>query len=271
MFVSKEIVFIELHKTGSSHIDKLLAQVLSGRKVGKHNPATADLFNGNRSFIGSVRNPWEWYVSLWAYGCNRRGGIFKRVTRPKGQIKTFNWRKSPLESAYLLATDFSRDRDFWLYCYSDVNDPSVFQAWLKMIHSKKSRNDHAGGYGFSGISDFSGLLTYRYLKLFCANPKNDGFKRILNYEELKEFESQNCYIDHFIRNEFLEEDFIKTLEKCGVALSDEQEMEIKKSGKTNASSGKKEVDYYYNDETSKFVGEIDKLIVEKFGYKPPKI
>ena len=66
MFVSEKIVFLELHKTGGSHIGHLLSSLLEGEQVGKHN-TLKDLYR-NRTILGSIRNPWDWYVSLWPMG-----------------------------------------------------------------------------------------------------------------------------------------------------------------------------------------------------------
>src|SRR5665811_2112952 len=40
-----------------------------------------------RRVLGTVRDPWSWYVSLWAYGCMGRGGLHQRVTRTRSQIE----------------------------------------------------------------------------------------------------------------------------------------------------------------------------------------
>jgi len=55
MFVSEKIVFLELHKTGGSHIGHLLSSLLEGEQVGKHN--TLKGLYRNRTILGSIRNP----------------------------------------------------------------------------------------------------------------------------------------------------------------------------------------------------------------------
>ena len=42
------------------------------------------------------------------------------------------------------------------------------------------------------------------------------------------------------------------------------------SGKTNVSKHK-DFSYYYDKETSDCVNAMEKLIIEKYGYKPPSI
>lgn len=271
MFISEELVFIELHKTGCSHIIKLLSKLLEGHRIGKHNPATPDLLNSGKIFVGSIRNPWEWYVSLWAYGCDKKGAIYSSVIRPKGQLRALGWRNAPLRAAHLLLTDYSRDSDKWKRCYTDVNDASGFREWLHMINSQKYWNDFGGEYGSSTISNFAGLLTYRYVTLFCKAINSKDFKGISSYSDLRDFCRRQCYIDYFIQNEKLEADFISVLEKCGLAISDEAKGKVFSSGKTNISSRKQKANYYYDSDALKLVYDREQLIIEKFGYKPPAL
>src|SRR5690349_15515950 len=44
MFVSDRIVFLELQKTGCTHIRNLLKEIVGGRLVMRHNQAPAELF-----------------------------------------------------------------------------------------------------------------------------------------------------------------------------------------------------------------------------------
>lgn len=267
MFVAEKIVFIELHKTGCSHIGKLLSNVMEGRQIGKHNPAIPELFTNQRSFLGSVRNPWEFYVSLWAHGCDKKGEVYNSVTRKRGRLRGRGWTNSPLSSAYSLLNDFSRNPNRWKHCYANVQDVSGFRDWLCMMHDKNYWNDFEEGYSLNPMKEFAGLMTYRYLKLFCLG----DFKKIISLGDLKEFEKRNCYIDYFIRNESLEEDFIRTLELCGIKLSETQKNTIYSSGQTNTSSREKDASYYYDNGTMTMVNDRERLIIDKFRYTPPII
>ena len=59
MFISKKLCYLELHRTGSTHISKVLKKYIpEGEIIGSHNRATEEVYNsGNLKFIGSVRNP----------------------------------------------------------------------------------------------------------------------------------------------------------------------------------------------------------------------
>lgn len=267
MFISEKIVFIELHKTGSTHIVKLLSNLLEGQQVGKHDPATPDLLASQRIFLGSIRSPWEWYVSLWAYGCDRQGAVYKAVTRRRGSIRRRNWRKSPLQATQSLIHDFTRSPDRWQRTYADVSDASGFREWLYRMHDKRYWQDLGNDYYAHAMSDFAGLLTYRYLRLFCRG----DFKDVLSLEDLQTFEKRHCYIDYFIRNEHLEDDLIKALAVSGIILSQAQKEALYAADKTNISSKKEPISYYYDQDTIALINRRERLIIDKFGYSPPVI
>ena len=54
MFVSNDIVYIEMQKTGCTHISRLLNELFDGEIFGKHNAASGELLKSNRTFNGTV-------------------------------------------------------------------------------------------------------------------------------------------------------------------------------------------------------------------------
>ena len=79
MFVTERLIYFGLQKTGGFHIRGLLKQYNDGAPDGKHNHLK-DLPD-NKVVIGSIRNTWDWYVSLWAYGVSGKGAIRARTAR----------------------------------------------------------------------------------------------------------------------------------------------------------------------------------------------
>ncbi len=74
-----------------------------------------------------------------------------------------------------------------------------------MIQAPENARDIGVGYGYTAITGLCGLMTYRYLRLCCANT---GFlkeaSKFAKYDDLVRFERDNCFIDHFVRQERLE-------------------------------------------------------------------
>ena len=81
MFVSDKLVYLQMQKTASTHIAKTLAAVVGGEQHLQHKRLAID--PAGRLVVASIRNPWSWYVSLWAYGCRGGGGesgLYNQVT-----------------------------------------------------------------------------------------------------------------------------------------------------------------------------------------------
>ena len=87
MFVSEKLLYIELPKTACSQIRDLLKHLVGGQNIGKHNRPSEELVSSERVIIGSIRNPWDWYVSLWAFGCDQKGSLLHKadISKVKGQ------------------------------------------------------------------------------------------------------------------------------------------------------------------------------------------
>lgn len=272
MFISDKIVFLELMKTGCTHIRDLLEELVGGKLVGKHNQATQDLFTEGRVFLGSVRDPWDWYVSLWGYGCHRKGTVFGNVTTHGIKFKGRHWKENPFSAAHeLLHSRPNRLADKWKRTYQDINDPGAFREWLHMMHDKAFRPD-VEGYAQCAAGQVTGYLTYSYLRLFaCKKGETDALNAIRTSDQLVEFEARNCFIDHFIRNDHLESDLLDALKSAGFEFSANTESKVLSRPRTNTSSRKRNLGYYYDASSEQLVDYWDRLLVEKFGYVVPSL
>lgn len=276
MFVTDHLVFMELQKTGGSHIRRLLKQYTDGDTEGKHNRLNAR--PEDKMVFGSIRNPWDWYVSLWAYGVGGKGAIRARVETgvdfnyyyrmlPKAMGK--NW-LTPGEFFVSLKHDVMKPTEQWQRTYQNAEDPKLFQAWIKLLLAEDNRYDIGEGYGFSPISKHSGLFSYRYFRLFTLGEGVFHDARLSRPEDLAEYDAEQNIAEGMIRMESLEEDFVQVLKKAGEQLSDEQVASIlnKEGGKTNMSK-RNSVAYYYDDETMALVAQRDGYLINKYGYEPP--
>jgi glycosyltransferase involved in cell wall biosynthesis len=238
MFISDKLVFVHLPKAAGSHISYLLSQILEGEITKRpHIPADDEHFRKGIPFIGSIRCPWQWYLSQWTYGCDNEGGIYKKVTSPRGKKKiVYNF--NPYFTFLSFINEYTRKPEPWRNCYTNSDDAEAFRDWLRMVCSSRFRFDIDKKYGYSGISRVAGLMTYRYLTLYCKNPKQMSSNRCFNRNQIRSFVDKNFYITHLIRNENLEDDLMKMLTSCGIDLSDEQENNILNTPKTNTSTRK---------------------------------
>ena len=271
MFISDKIIFVELHKTASSHIRRILLELFEGESVGKHNQLTTELIDQRKTILGSVRNPYDWYVSLWGYGCDQMGGVFKAVThRDRGNFRRRGWKSNPRGAALMFIEDIrggSRRKE-WEGTYKDASDPGGFRMWLKLISDPKYMADVGEGYFEWPGCGFVGLMTFRYLKLFCSTvDTNDKFASLRTDRQIKEFEEHNLLVDHFIRQESIEIDLVDIITK--LKLKDPQGIEEKlySMSRRNTSSRGRDLAYYYDQECLEIVESRERLVLDKFDYR----
>jgi hypothetical protein len=297
MLISEKLIFVELQKTGSTHIKGLLRKLLGGENDGKHNVPSPEQIASGRKFVASVRNPWSWYLSLWSYGCLQKGELFERLTNEKKWRNLLDVKKTEADAQEDAAEDkadaeadaaeggadakakakkddtmpesFSPDRarSFW---YSDPDNAEAFREWLQaVIATRPLRKVLETGYGKSPISRAGGLMTFRYFTL-CTRNAEEVDKAVSTHEALQKYDQENCFIDWFVRNESLADDLIKALEGCGVALDDGQKKQIREAKKTNVSTRPHGPEYYYDKASIQLVARRERFIIDKFSYKNAK-
>jgi hypothetical protein len=296
MLISEKLIFVELQKTGSTHIKGLLRKLLGGENDGKHNVPTPEQIASGRKFVASVRNPWSWYLSLWSYGCLQKGELFERLTNEKKWRKLLEQDKSEADTEADAAEDsaeegeggdggaegkakakkdntlpdnFSPDRarTFW---YADPDNAEAFREWLQaVIATRPLRKVLETGYGKSPINRAGGLMTFRYFTL-CTRDGENVDKSVSTHESLQKYDQENCFIDYFVRNESLADDLIKALEGCGVTLDDGQKKQVREAKKTNASTRPHGPEYYYDKASIQLVARRERFIIDKFSYKNAK-
>ncbi len=245
MYVADRLVFLQLQKTGCTHIARLLAQLVPGRQMAKHSRAPSGLVESRRVFVGSVRNPWDWYVSLWAFGCGGEGGLYELLTGGS-TARNAEWRR----------------------VYADSGDPLLFRQWLAMISATGNLGER---YGASTIRPFAGFFTYRYCRLFARDPRPLFSGGIADAAALAEFDRRQNLVKHFIRNESLEDDLIRILGSCGYPLDARQLELIRTPVRTNASTRSRDHVRYYDAQTAQLVMDRERFIVDKHGYSPPPV
>ena len=156
--------------------------------------------------------------------------------------------------------------------YSNVENAAAFRRWLYMIHDERNMAQIGGGYGTSPIRNFVGVLTYRYLYLYCSHRDSNALlDSSITDSDILKCSIDDCFVDFFIRNENLTQDTLRYLSYNGVDVSESQRDHIASWPKTNQSTRRKSAKHYYDADTIELVRKRDKIIVDKFSYEAPRI
>jgi hypothetical protein len=242
-----------MHKTGCTHIAKLLSQIFSGQQIGKHNTAPSELIATGSYFVSSIRNPWDWYLSLWTYGVQGKGRLWQDLTH------------SSERNGFLSESELTP----WRGVYDDIENVESFRRWLKMIQNPDNSSLLGEDYSRTIAPYFCGLMTYRHLYLCCQNTKNLLIpSNIYDFNALQQFYNENYYINFIVHQERLNDELQAAIENIRPLTPSEKSL-IHYAKKTNTSRREYSLAEYYDDETCNLVANRERIIVEKFGYMPP--
>ena len=266
MLISKDFIFFELQKTGCTHTKNILASLGDHTIIGEHNAydtVPSESFGNfeEKIKIGNIRNPWDWYVSLWAYGCMHKGALYHLVAlRPVRY--TLKGLRSYVKTIFGIAPKYLPSGN-WRQVYSNPDNVDNFRQWLRMVLEDEEYSI-GEGYKESAIFSEAGLLTYRYLKLFTyhgAEVNKDRF-----YGSLEEYDREQNFMGLIVKNESIHDDLMENADLLGVKPEFLQMVLEGFTKKTNTSKRNKDYRLYYDKESEILVREKDKLIIDKFGY-----
>lgn len=268
MLISDKIIYLELHKTGCSHTKRILTSMYEDKimDIGKHNAihevSKKDIGNfENKIKIGNVRNPWDWYVSLWSFGCGKKGALYMDTVKYYNNPKSYSGIRNRLRE--ILHLQHPRiDSKIWKELYSDVENYSNFRKWLQLILSEE-KIELRQGYKITLMSNFAGLLTYRYMHLYN---QIGNWKHLNSQEELIAYDKKNNFIDIFLKNESLHDDILKMSQELNFDPSKMKGILDNFSKRTNASSRDSDYRKYYDEASIELVYKYEKLIIDKHNY-----
>lgn len=250
----RRIVYLDVNRTGSTQVIKVLRKLSATPEVRimRHKPISKAgwiIRPPGRLVFTTVRNPWDWYVSLWAHGCDGHSAILRafRQKLTKSEIAALYDRESPAES---------------------------FRLWMALIHDPEFVDAHLPEYyPVSGLSSIAGLYTYRFLWNTTFFPTL--FLRrfwIRSPESLSALYKRNKAPQLVLRTETLTADLIELVRNhqnsCGFIPDAATVVLTATISQANAS--KRTLPHYrdyYNEQTRQLVGKRDRFIIEEFDYQ----
>ena len=125
--VSDKLVYLGLQKTASTFLSSLLVDLFGGSETQRLHRNEEDR---SKFVIGSVRNPWDYYVSLWSYGCQGKGGTRKRATQRRLRAA-----RRQLPDVGPLLRELTKPTRRWRAHYSEPHSSEKFNKWLIDMHT----------------------------------------------------------------------------------------------------------------------------------------
>lgn len=255
MIEYRNFIYLDVYKTGSTHINYLLKQITLEPEIrrNRHAPLTKVrplTWKGGKLVFATVRNPWDWYVSMWAYGHTKENPLYDHIRKAVG--------KKELNALY------------------DTSAPKTsFPLWLKSIHDPAFLGKVLKGHRLpaSGLADFMGFYTYRFLRVTLPYPE-----LLLRWPFVRSLDSaialhrRLATYDVMMKSETLDQEFadfvVKYRDRCGfkegaAALVNENAEAHKNTSVRTLESYRD----YYTDELRDLVARRDRLFLDEFGYQ----
>jgi len=265
MFASDKIIYLQMQKAGSTHATKVLQRYCDGRADIQHQKLKDHRRHASKLIVSSVRNPWDWYVSLWGFGCRREGGLRDYIDNlPLRELRTA-LAEFDFQSVLNFAPRSWSGRPDWLSLYSDVNDAANFRSWLKLLLGPEGQHIGLEGYAASPVKAAVGFMTYRFLALTTDYSAwmREG-RKCRRYSDVIAFAQKHTIVSHVLRAETLNDDLLRLLEAAGVDVSPD---DVAEWGKHNTTPRRAYAEYF-DEETFRLVANRERFIVDRFGYDP---
>ncbi|MFO1340072.1 MAG: hypothetical protein U1F53_17905 [Burkholderiaceae bacterium] len=271
MLISDKLILVELHKTGSARLKKLLGDLVGGETRAKHAAYSDELASMGKPVVGYVCNPLTWYLAQWQLGCSGKGDIHKRLTDEtkwdllKSKRSALQTKEGSRPGAKALPEGWNAERakSFW---YADAENVDAFREWLQAVMAERGlRRLVEHGYNNSPVSHMAGLMTYHFFLMFVRDAENME-RSVDSMDALKALHAKARITQHFVRSEAVSADLLAVLEAVGVKLTAEQRTAI---DALKERSNDAVLRRFYDAPSLRLVAKREAFLNELFGYGPP--
>ncbi|MGI9202477.1 MAG: tetratricopeptide repeat protein [Woeseiaceae bacterium] len=234
MIVTERFVFIHLHKTGGQSLNDVIKRcIVDHNVVGYHYPrAQIPPASTALPVVGIVRNPWDWYVSWYAF--NKRPNIHNQLFNVVSNGGQLNFR-STITNLINLGS----------------NQPASQAHREDLVHMLPDSLEGNRGAG----------LTKDTMRNFSNDER--GYCSWLFDRMLGDPSDEQVYVGRF---ENLQDDFLQIMEQLAVPELESLRAELDESGRRNASRHS-HYSHYYDGELRDLVAEKDRALIENFDYQ----
>lgn len=243
MIITDSFVFIHMHKTGGQTLNDIIQRCIPHHQViGYHYPrCEIPAEFAKLPVVGLVRNPWDWYVSWYAF--NRMPKIRNQLFNVVSDSGQGNF-KSTITNLINLGSDSSASE--------------LYRKDLIRMLPDSLEGNRAAGLTKASIRDFSSNET--------------GYYSWLTDRMLGNAHDDQTFIGHF---ENLNDDFLEIMQRISVKETETLRADLDKRERKNVSRHS-HYSHYYDDELRDLVATKEQALIENFEYefesiKPPGV
>ena len=234
MIITERFVFIHMHKTGGQTLNDIIKRCIpKHQEIGYHYPCKeVPVDSAALPLVGMVRNPWDWYVSWYAFnnGPKLRNPLFAIVSN-NGQANL----NTTISNLINLGSDSALSQQHR-------------QQLIQVLPDTLEQNRGVG-------------LTKDDIRNFHDN--NIGYYSWMFQRMLGEYASDKTHIGKF---ENLQQDFTDIMHNLAVEQTQSMQGELNKRERKNASQHS-HYSHYYDTSLQSLVAEKEGQLIDNFKYR----
>ncbi|CAN5117642.1 hypothetical protein BH18ACT4_BH18ACT4_11250 [soil metagenome] len=268
--MTERFAFVHLHKSGGSFVSAFLVCFFpSAVRIGYHYPvAHLPVAYQGLPVLGSVRNPWDVYVSYYFFQLAllenaRARNAAMSAEELEAWIAAGN---DPLNGIDVVFEELSEGGSLdFATTTRRLLDLGVDDALLdRVLELMPTTLDRRGRSTPPQTRDFRGM-NVRADDLATIRGTGEGFYSFLFRHLFGDGTAGDADGAHFLRTESLRDDLLDYLSLRGVAVTPEMESFVRRSERVNTSQHKPSTSYY-DPQLGGLVRERDGGLVKHFGY-----
>lgn len=237
VIVTNHFVYIHTSRTAGTFLNKLILEQVPGAQMLQYHGHLGDLPEefAHLPVIGFVRNPWDWYVSMY-FDYRRKQQYVYQIVSDRGVL---GFRETV--SRFLRLGDNSVQSRRLLGQLSRIAPTAINAKVPPRLRNPGLRSEH-----FKNFSENQGYYSW-LLKLM--------------------YETDRTYRIHLGRFENLREEALRLFEQTGTPITKGITAYLKESSALNSSPRPANYIGSYSKELEQLVADKDKYLIDNFGYE----
>jgi len=234
MITTDKFVFVHMHKTGGQSLGHIIADCIPGMKpIGYHYPyAMLPAKYADLPVVGMVRNPWDWYLSWYAFN-----------TRPEVGNPLFFIISDGFQAGYKRTI-----KNLIKLCSDSPESQNYRKALIDMLPDTLEGN---AGVGLTKDS------------IRNMNSPELGYYSWQFQRMHGNLDNENLHIGRF---ENLQQEFIAIMQALDVEQVDAMQAKFESTPRINASRHS-HYSRYIDDELRELIAQKEAALIERFGYE----
>ncbi len=237
MIVTKHFVYIHVSRTAGTFLNKLILRHVPGAQMLQYHGHLRDLPEAcsHLPVIGFVRNPWDWYVSMFFDYRRKQQYVFEIIS--EGGVVGFK----ETVSRFLKLGDDSVQSKKLLGQLVKAAPATINARTPPRLRHPGLRSEHFSGY-----------------------PENQGY-----YSWLSKlmFQSKKSHLVHIGRFENLREEALRLFTITGTPITEGITSYLEKADPLNSSQRPNDIIGAYPPELELLVADKEQYLIDQFGYE----